>query len=262
MQYKTLLFDIREDVAHITLNRPEAANAINLELARDLMHALMKCDEDPTIRAVLISGAGPIFCAGGDVKRFVEKGDDLPYYLKEITTHLHVAMSYLVRMDAPVVAAVHGSAAGAGMSLACACDMTLAAESARFIMAYTGIGLTPDGGATYTLARLVGLKRTLDLALNNRLLSAEEALRWGIVTRVVPEKDLMNEATALAARLAAGPTRAFGTTKRLLQSGLSESFEGQMKNESRSISEMARTADAREGISAFVEKRSPKFRGQ
>ena len=262
MQYSTLLFDIREDVAHITLNRPEAANAINLELARDLMHALMKCDEDPTIRAVLISGAGPIFCGGGDVKRFAEKGDDLPYYLKEITTHLHVAMSYIVRMDPPVVAAVHGSAAGAGMSLACACDMTLAAESARFIMAYTGIGLTPDGGATYTLTRLVGLKRTLDLALNNRLLSAEEALRWGIVTRVVPEEDLMKEATALAARLAAGPTRAFGTTKRLLQRGLSESFEGQMKNESRSISEMARTADAREGIGAFVGKRSPKFRGQ
>jgi 2-(1,2-epoxy-1,2-dihydrophenyl)acetyl-CoA isomerase len=262
MQFKTLLFDVRENVAHITLNRPEAANAINLELAKDLMYALMQCDEDPLIRAVLIKGSGPLFCAGGDVKSFVKKGEDLPHYLKEITVHLHSAMSYLVRMDPPVVAAVHGSAAGAGMSLACACDMTLAAESAKFTMAYTGIGLTPDGGATYTLPRLVGIKRTLELALTNRLLSAEEARNWGIVTRVLPEKDLIKEATALAGRLAAGPTKALGATKRLLQSGLTESFEGQMKNESHSISEMARTADAREGISAFVEKRTPTFKGQ
>ncbi len=262
MQYKTLLFDVRENVAHITFNRPEAANAINLELAKELMYAMMQCDEDPRIRAVLISGAGPLFCAGGDVKSFVEKGEDLPYHLKDITVHLHGAMSYLMRMDPPVVAAVHGSAAGAGMSLACACDMTLAGESARFTMAYTRIGLTPDGGATYTLSRLVGVKRTLELALSNRLLSAEEAFNWGIVTRVVPDDDLIKEATDLAGRLAAGPTKAFGATKRLVQSGLAESFEGQMKNESRSISEMARTADGREGISAFIEKRAPNFKAQ
>ncbi len=262
MQFKTLLFDIQENVAHITFNRPEAANAINLDLAKDLMHAVMKCDENPLIRAVLIKGAGPMFCAGGDVKRFAEKGEELPYYLKEITVHLHVAMSYIVRMDPPVVAAVHGSAAGAGMSLACACDMTLAAESARFTMAYTRLGLTPDGGATYTLTRLVGMKRTLELALANRLLSAEEALQWGIVTRVVPEDDLIKEATALAGRLAEGPTQAFGSTKRLLQSGLTESFEGQMKHESRTISEMSRTVDGREGISAFMGKRTPVFKGQ
>jgi 2-(1,2-epoxy-1,2-dihydrophenyl)acetyl-CoA isomerase len=261
MSFKTLLFDVQKNVGHVTFNRPEAANAINLELSKDLMNALMLCDEDPLIRAVLIKGSGPLFCAGGDVKSFVEKGDDLPHYLKQITVHLHGAMSYLVRMDPPVVAAVHGSAAGAGMSLACACDITLAADSARFTMAYTGIGLTPDGGATYTLSRSVGVKRTLELALTNRLLSAEEAVQWGIVTKVVPEKDLINEATALAESLAAGPTKAFGATKRLLQSGLTESFEGQMKHESRSISEMARTADAREGISAFVGKRAPDFKG-
>ncbi|MBW2169072.1 MAG: enoyl-CoA hydratase/isomerase family protein, partial [Deltaproteobacteria bacterium] len=151
---------------------------------------------------------------------------------------------------------------GAGLSLVCACDMALAAESARFTMAYTRAGLTPDGGSTYTLTRLVGLKRTLEMALANRLLSAEEALDWGILTRVVPEKDLITEAKALADRLAEGPTKAFGATKRLLQSGLTESFEAQMKNESRSISEMARTADGREGISAFLGKRTPNFKGQ
>lgn len=262
MQFKTLLFDVQGSVAHITLNRPEAANAINLELARELMYAIMQCDEDPLIRAVLITGAGPIFCAGGDLKSFADQGENLPHHLKEITIHLHVAMSYLVRMDPPAVCAVHGSAAGAGLSLVCACDMAVAAESARFTMAYTRAGLTPDGGATYTLTRLVGLKRTLEMALANRLLSAEEALDWGILTRVVPEKDLITEAKALAGQLAAGPTKAFGATKRLLQSGLTESFEAQMKNESRSISEMARTADGREGISAFLGKRTPNFKGQ
>jgi 2-(1,2-epoxy-1,2-dihydrophenyl)acetyl-CoA isomerase len=222
----------------------------------------MKCDEDPLIRAVLITGAGPMFCAGGDLKSLADKGENISHHLKELTTYLHVAMSFLVRMDPPVVAAVHGSAAGAGMSLACACDMVLAAESAGFTLAYTRLGLTPDGGASYTLPRLVGLKRTLELALTNRLLSAEEAFNWGIVTRVLPEKDLIREATALAGRLAAGPTKAFGATKRLLQSSLTDSFEAQMKNESRSISEMARTADGREGVSAFVGKRTPNFKGQ
>ena len=222
MQLKTLLFDVQDNVARITLNRPEAANAINLELAKELMYAIMRCDESPLIRAVMISGAGPMFCAGGDLKSIADEGENSPYHLKEITIYLHVAMLYLVRMDPPVIAAVHGNAAGAGMSLACACDMMIAAESARFTMAYTRLGFTPDGGATYTLTRLVGLKRTLDLALTNRLLSAEEAPNWGIVTKVLPEKDLIKEATALEGRLAAGPTKAFGATKRLLQSGLTE----------------------------------------
>ncbi|MCJ7685162.1 MAG: enoyl-CoA hydratase [Desulfobacteraceae bacterium] len=262
MKFKTLLFDVRDSVARITLNRPEAVNTINVEMSKELMHVAMQCDEDSLIRAVLITGAGSIFCGGGDVKGFASQGENLPHHLKEITTHLHVAMSYLVRMNPPVVAAVHGSAAGAGLSLACACDMVLAAESAKFTLAYTGIGLTPDGGATYTLSRLVGLKRTLEMALTNRLLSAQEALDWGIVTRLVPEKDLLTEARTLADRLAAGPTKAFGATKRLLQSGLTESFESQMKHESRSIAEIARTEDGREGIAAFLEKRAPNFKGQ
>jgi 2-(1,2-epoxy-1,2-dihydrophenyl)acetyl-CoA isomerase len=262
MQFKTLLFDVQDNVAHITLNRPEAANTINLELAKELLYALMQCDEDPLIRAVLITGAGPMFCGGGDLKSFNDQGENIPHHLKEITNYLHLAMSYLVRMDPPVVAAVHGSAAGAGLSLACACDMVLAAESARFTMAYTRLGLTPDGGATYTLTRIVGLRRTLELALTNRLLSAEDALNWGILTRVVPENDLITEAKALAGQLAAGPTKAFGATKRLLQIGLTESFEAQMKNESRSIAEMARTGDSHEGIRAFLEKRTPNFKGQ
>ena len=262
MEFKTLLFDIRDNVAHLTLNRPEAANSINEEMGKDLMHAALRCDEDPEIRAVLISGAGKIFSGGGDLKAFTAKGDQLPYHIKEITTYLHAAMSRLTRMDAPVVAAVHGAVAGAGMSIAIACDVVVAAETTRFMVAYTRAGLTPDGSATYFLPRIVGLKRALELTLTNRMFSAQEALQWGLVTRVVPDNELLAQARAIAVQLAAGPTRAYGVSKRLLHSGWAETLETQMENESQAIANSARTADAREGITAFLEKRPPKYKGK
>jgi len=262
MEFKTLLFDIRDNVAHITLNRPNEANSINEEMGKDLMHAALRCDEDPEIRAVLISGAGKIFSGGGDLKAFSAKGDQLPYYVKEITTYLHAAMSRLTRMDAPVVAAVHGAVAGAGMSIAIACDVVVAAETTRFMVAYTRAGLTPDGSATYFLPRIVGLKRALELTLTNRMFSAQEALQWGLVTRVVPDNELLAQARAIAVQLAAGPTRAYGVSKRLLHSGWAETLETQMENESQAIANSARTADAREGITAFLEKRPPKYKGK
>src|SRR4030067_3739060 len=155
MEYKTLLFDVRDHVAHITLNRPEAANSINEEMGIDLMHASLRCDEDPEIRAVLISGAGKIFSGGGDLKAFSAKGNQLPYYVKEITTYLHAAMSRLTRMDAPVVAAVHGAVAGAGMSIAIACDIVVAAGTTRFMVADHRAGLVPDAASTYFFSNIV-----------------------------------------------------------------------------------------------------------
>jgi len=262
MEFTTLLFDVRENVAHLTLNRPEAANSINEEMGKDLMHAVLRCDEDPEIRAVLISGAGRMFSGGGDLKDFSAKGNQLPYYVKEVTTYLHAAMSRLTRMDAPVVAAVHGAVAGAGMSIAIACDIVVAAETTRFMVAYTRAGLTPDGSSTYFLPRIVGLKRALELTLTNRMFSAQEALQWGLVTRVVPDNELLAQARAIAVQLAAGPTRAYGVSKRLLHSGWAETLETQMENESQAIANSARTADAREGITAFLEKRPPKYKGQ
>jgi 2-(1,2-epoxy-1,2-dihydrophenyl)acetyl-CoA isomerase len=256
MEFKTLLFEVRDHVAHITLNRPDAANSINEEMGIDLMHASLRCDEDPEIRAVLISGAGKIFSGGGDLKAFSAKGNQLPYYVKEITTYLHAAMSRLTRMDAPVVAAVHGAVAGAGMSIA------IAAETTRFTVAYTRAGLVPDGSSTYFLPRIVGLKRALELTLTNRIFSAQEALQWGLVTRVVPDNELLAQARAIAVQLASGPTRAYGVSKRLLHSGWSETLETQMENESQAIANSARTQDAREGITAFLEKRTPKYKGQ
>lgn len=257
-----VLFELRDAVARITLNRPDVANAVNLELARELMHAAIRCDEDPAVRAVVIAGAGRMFCAGGDIKGFAQVGDALPSHIKEVTTYLHAAISRFTRMDAPVVAAVHGSAAGAGMSLACACDFVVAAQSARFVMAYTRAGLAPDGSSTYFLPRIVGLKRAIDLTLTNRSLSADEAHELGIVTRVVADGDLAHEVDALGARLAAGPTRTFGSVKRLFHAGWTGTLETQMELETRAIADAARTDDAREGIRAFSEKRDPVFRGR
>ncbi len=260
----TVLLDIRDDIAHIILNRPGAMNALNLEMAKALLDAAMRCDETTGVRAVVIAGAGKTFCAGGDVKRFgAEDADEqLPIYVRAITTYLHAAISSLARMNAPVIAAVEGSAAGGGMSLALACDLIIAAESARFTAAYTRIGLCPDGSMTYSLSRLVGMRRALELTLTNRTLTAAEALDWGIVTAVAPDGEALLRADELARQFAQGPTLAYGATKRLIHAGWSETLETQMLAESQAISAMAGTADASEGMAAFLAKRAPEFRGK
>jgi len=261
--YSTLLFDIRDHVAHITLNRPEAANGINLEMASEIRHAARRCATDPEIRAVLLSGAGKMFCAGGDLKAFAAQPEgELPGFLEQVTLHLHQAISHFARMNAPVVAAVHGSAEGCGFSLACACDFPFAAESAKLTMAYTRAGLTPDGSSTYFLPRIIGYRRTLELAITNRVLSAHEAAEMGLVTRVVPDADLIAEATKFATQLASGPTAAYGGVKRLLIDSFTNTLEAQMYLEGDYISAMGRTVDGREGIASFLAKRPPKFSGR
>jgi 2-(1,2-epoxy-1,2-dihydrophenyl)acetyl-CoA isomerase len=258
VQDPTILFEVQGGVARIVLNRPKAANSINLDLARELVRAATRCDEDPAVRAVAITGTGNTFCVGGDLKSFAAQGERLPHHLREVTTHLHAAVSRLARMDAPVIAAVNGTAA-AGMSLACACDLVLAAESARFTMAYTRVGLTPDGSSSYFLPRLVGLRRAMELTLTNRVLSAREALDWGIVSQVIADGELEAQVDALASDLASGATEAFGASKRLLHGGWSETLETQLEQEGRTISNASRTTDGREGIAAFLEKRAPRF---
>lgn len=261
MSFETLLYETRDGVAYITLNREDAANAINLEMGRDLMLAALHCDEDPGVRAVLIRAKGKIFCAGGDLGSFSSAGEGMPRLLKELTTYLHAAISRFARMSAPVVAAVHGSAAGAGFSLACASDLLVCAESAKFTLAYTRVGLTPDGSSTYYLPRLIGTRRALELMLTNRVLSSQEALAWGLVNRVVADDQLAQESEGLARQLATGPTLAFGGVKQLLLSSANESLETQMEHEARAIADAARSSDAREGIEAFFAKRRAKFNG-
>jgi len=257
---KTLLYEVKDHVARITFNRPDAANALDMQMALDLMHASIQASEDPAVRAVLITGAGKMFSGGGDLKSFASQGDALPGHLKEVALYLHAAISRFVRMDAPVIAAVNGSAGGAGFSLCLFADIVLAAESSKFTLAYTRAGLSPDGGSTYFLPRMIGARRALEMALTNRVLSAKEALDWGIVTRVVPDAQLQAEADALAAQLAAGSTSALGAAKRLMLHSFSESLETQMELEAQAIADQARTANAREGIAAFIAKRPPRFR--
>jgi 2-(1,2-epoxy-1,2-dihydrophenyl)acetyl-CoA isomerase len=257
-EYSTLLFDVRDNVAHVTLNRPDAANALNAELAHELMEVALRCGEDPSVRAMLLDATGKIFCAGGDLKSFAAQPREmLPTFLKKVTFHLHKAITLLSRMKAPVVMAIQGAAGGAGMSLACAGDLVIAAESARFTMAYTREGLTPDGSSTYYLPRIVGLRRAMALTL-----SAREACDLGIVTRVVPDGELAATAEGIARELAKGPTQAYLGVKRLLGESATNTLEDQMELETEWIAEMARTADGPEGIKAFLEKRAPKFRGQ
>ncbi len=261
MEYQAIQFDVNQGVARLTLDRPEAANAIDMRMGQELFDAALRCDADPAVRCVLLTGAGRAFCAGGDLRSFAERGDDTPRYLKELTGYLHMAISRFTRCGKPVIAAVNGVAAGAGFSLVLACDIAVAAASARFTMAYTKAGLTPDGSSTYFLPRIVGMRRAIELTYTNRVLAAAEAESWGIVNRVVADAALAEEASGLALELAAGPTLAFGRSKDLLRTGWNESLESQMENEAQAIAASARTADYQEGSAAFREKRTPQFHG-
>lgn len=262
MAYETLLYSVEDGIARITLNRPDSGHTINLTLARELMDAAIAAGETPGVRAVLLAATGSMFGFGGDLKYFKTQDHRLGACLKETTAYLHAAISHLHRMEAPVVVAVQGMAAGAGFSLALVGDIVIAGRSARFRMAYTAAGLTPDGSASHFLPRLVGLRRAQELMLTNRVLDAEEALDWGLVTSVCPDESLMAEAEAMARRMAEGPTRAFGGVKRLLAATYEQSLETQMDEESRLIASMAQTEDGREGLAAFVEKRKPFFKGR
>jgi 2-(1,2-epoxy-1,2-dihydrophenyl)acetyl-CoA isomerase len=257
-------------VAKLTLTRPEAANALNMPMAEALMRAAIELDEDESVRAILLTGEGKMFCAGGDLGamdeagksgKAGEAGNRTAAYLKELTTYLHAAISRFARMRAPVVTAVNGTAAGAGFSMMCATDMAIAAETAKFTMAYTGAGLAPDGSSTYFLPRIIGQRRTFELMLTNRVLNSAEALEWGLVNQVVPADELMSTAEDLVQHLAAGPTGAYGIVKRLLLNSTYDSLESQMEHEARGIAAASKTADGQEGIAAFLAKRRPVFGG-
>jgi 2-(1,2-epoxy-1,2-dihydrophenyl)acetyl-CoA isomerase len=262
MVYDHLILDRSGQVATITLNRPDAYNALNLGLGRDLFHAVLEVDEDPDVRCVVITGAGKAFCAGGDVKDFTENLPRIGRLVKELTTYLHGAVSRLSRSDKPVIMGVNGVAAGGGLSFALSGDIVVAAESARFTMAYSKIAATPDGSSSYFLPRLIGLRRTMELYFTNRVLSAREALEWGLVTRVVPDTELKSAVEALARELAQGPTLAFGAAKRLFHQSTSESLETQMELEAQAIARSGRTADFQAGVTAFANKKTPTFQGR
>lgn len=263
MSYSNFLFEVRDHVATITLNRPGAFNAIDLSTAREFCDIANRCSLDPKVRAVLLTGAGEkAFCAGGDVASFACEPDGVGLLLAEVTSFLHQGISRLARGPAPVLAAVNGVAAGAGLSLMAGCDLAIASDNARFVSSYTRVGLSPDGSASYYLPRLLGVRRATEMILTNRVLNAQEALDWGLVNRVVPPAQLREDARAWALELAQGPAVAQANVKKLLQMSDHDTLESQMELETRMIIESATSQDGREGVRAFVEKRAPNFGGR
>ena len=263
MTYETLDLSLRDQVAWITLQRPAAFNALNLLCMKELFDVANRISSDRGVRAVVLTGAGEkAFCAGGDVAGFAADPADVQRLLKEMTGYLHSAISRLAWMDAPLIAAVNGVAAGAGLSLVACCDLAIAADHAKFTSAYTQIGLSPDGSSTYFLSRLLGTRRAMELFMTNRTLTAAEALDWGLVNRVVPAAQLQEEAGKLAAQFAQGPTRAYGGIKKLLMMAPNDTLESQLEREARQIGELSVTEDGIEGVRAFVEKRKPRFSGR
>ena len=262
MSYETLTFDVADNVATITLNRPDNANALTKRMAEELFDVATICDWQPDIRAVVLTSTGKMFCAGGDLKEFDGQGEDIAAFISSTATPLHNAITRFQRMDAPLVMAVNGTAAGAGFSLALCGDYILAAREAKFVCAYTASGLSPDGSSTYFLAKHVGLLRAKELVLTNRVLTADEAMNWGMVSRVVEGDELAAEAAKLATSFATGPTKAYGASKRLLLSAYEASIETQLENETVCIASMTRTEDGRSGIHAFANKQKPAFKGK
>ena len=246
-------------VARITLDQPERGNVVDAAMAMALLDTAAACDRDPSIRCVLLTGAGKLFCGGGDAHAFAATGADAPRIVAKLTGIYHAAISRLARMDKPLITAINGGAAGAGLGLAILGDIVLASTKAHFSFGYSGIGFSPDGGTSWLLPRLIGLRRAQDMVLTNRRVGAEEAAAMGLVTRVVEHERLADEALAVATGLAAGPTRALGRTRSLLLGSFDTSFETHLEHEARAIATSSADPEGREGIAAFLAKRPPDF---
>jgi 2-(1,2-epoxy-1,2-dihydrophenyl)acetyl-CoA isomerase len=250
-------------IATVTLNRPESLNALDPTMVDGLVAETSRLGVAGDVRCVVIRGAGRHFMAGGDIRHFAgrleREADVRREEFQSLIGRLHAAIETLHRMPQPVIASVHGAVAGFGLSLMCACDLAVAADDAYFSAAYRNLGLTPDGGLTYALPRLVGSKKATEIVLLGGRFSVEEALRWGLVNRVVPAADLASETAALAAALAAGPSMATRNGKRLLRQSLSQPLSVQLDAEAKSFGVCAASTDFVEGVRAFLEKRPPRF---
>ncbi|KUP97791.1 enoyl-CoA hydratase/isomerase family protein [Thermobifida cellulosilytica] len=239
-------------VARITLARPEASNSVDMATARAFGEAVDQA-RDPSVRAVLVTGEGPRFCAGGDVASMAA-AEDRSAYLHELAAVLGGELLRLAELDKPVVAAVHGAVAGAGLAFVLTADLVVAARSTRFLMAYSGVGLTPDCGVSYLLPRAVGQQRALEMALLNRALTAAEALEWGLVTQVVEDDEALGRAEEIAARLAAGPAFALGQAKRLIRGSWETTPQQSVADEAATIGRAITTGDAARLIDAFLRR--------
>jgi len=259
---ETVLLAREDAVARVTLNRPARYNALDDVMMRKLRAVLAEVAADDTVRAVLLEGAGPAFTAGGDVAMFhsrLGKEDD---GITLAGDDFHGSIRLLRGMPKPVVASVHGVAAGGGLSVMLACDLAIASESAQFTLAYASIGASPDGGSTWFLPRIVGLRRALDLVMRPEPFGAVRALELGLVNEVVPASELAARAMAVAQALSRGPTLAYARAKVLLDAAFDRPFTEHLDHEIQTFARTAKSADFAEGVTAFVEKRKPRFQGR
>jgi 2-(1,2-epoxy-1,2-dihydrophenyl)acetyl-CoA isomerase len=245
----------------ITLNRPGAYNALDLDMMQMLHAALVAAATDATIKGVLITGNGKAFCAGGDLKWISQQGEAAGAVLYRLAPQFHLSIVEIRRMQKPVVAAINGIAAGGGFSLALACDFRVLGESAVLRQAYTSSGLSMDGGGSFTLPRVVGLARALEILAFDEPIPATRALELGLATQVVPDEELLPAARAMLERIAATSLHSFGWSKKLMMESFHNILETQLELERQGISDCAAHTDGKEGIRAFVEKRKPAFPG-
>ena len=260
---KTVKQEITGAVSNIILNRPEALNSIDHVLASELRSEILSAEMNQDVRCVVLKGSGPAFMAGGDIRAFNARLDSgVDRYMLDLTHDLHDAIIAIRRMPKPVLASVHGSAAGAGFSLAMACDMIIAAENSLFTLAYSVLGVSPDGSSTHSLPRLVGYHRAMELVLLSDRFGADKAKELGLINFTAPADELNTETSKLAQRLAKGPTAAYGRAKSLLNKSLERGISDQLEAEAQGIMESSRTKDFREGVDAFLNKRKPDFVGE
>jgi len=263
---ETILVDRDGGVLTLTLNRPDVLNALNAELAEAFGDATEQAENDTTVRCVVLKGAGKHFCAGGDINAFAPAlemtSDERRAMFRKFIHAVHPGIITLQRMPKPVIASVRGAAAGFGFSLAAACDLTIAADNSVFTLAYTLLGTSPDGSSTYSLPRLVGKKKAMEIALLGDRFDADEALRLGIVNWVVAEAELDAETAKLAERLASGPTVAYANTKALINQSVGSTMVEQLEAEVEAFADSAAAEDFPEGVAAFLEKRKAEFKGR
>ena len=263
----SVLVDVDDAICRITMNRPNFLNALDLDLMNALVQVTRDISSDKTIRCVILEGSGEHFMAGGDIKHFGARLEELPTQtdfsqeIEAMITGFHEAIINMRTMPKPIIAGVRGAVAGAGVSLMLACDLVVAAESSFYTLAYCHLGASPDGGSTFALPRAVGMKHAMEIALLGDRFDSVKAERWGLVNVVVPDLELEKETNALARRLASGPTHAYARTKALMNESSSHNLQEQLATEARAFAECAATNDFYEGVSAFNAKRSPAFTG-
>ena len=259
MSGPAITLDIVEGIAWLPLARPEKRNAVDPAFAASLLEMAEQCAANPAIRCVVLTGSGKFFCVGGDIDAFSAAGEDAEAAVGALASSFHSGVQRLATMEKPLVTAINGPAAGAGLSLAILGDIALAAASAHFTSAYSAVGLTPDGGASWWLPRLIGMRRAQEMILTNRRIGAEEAATIGLVTRVVPDEALRAEASTVASILATGPIRALARCRALLMESATADLSAQLDREAASIAKSAGAAEGREGVAAFLAKRPPRF---